>query len=91
MGGANRGDARSVARHRQPVVDRRPDLAAPNRCSAGPLMPRNQQQDAIASIDRPFESEVDCAPRRVEVVAMEIEGAVWLNRARLEFAIPASV
>src|SRR4051794_41696134 len=47
VGTPNRGDPRGVAGRSEPIVNRGPDLAAPDCRRAGPLVAGDEQQDAV--------------------------------------------
>lgn len=76
-----RGDARGMARGRQPVMHRGPDSAPFERRIALALMAGYQQQDAVARRNRPFQRPVDRLPGPIQAVAMEIEDPVGLHPA----------
>jgi hypothetical protein len=50
----NRGDIRRMTRSREPVMDRRPNPPAFDRRIAWPVMPGDEQQQAVAASDRLF-------------------------------------
>ena len=49
---ADRGDHSRVPRSGEPVVDRSPDLAALDRRFAGSMVARDEQQDALITVNR---------------------------------------
>lgn len=87
----HRGDCAGVARSRQPVVNRSPDLAAPNRGLALPRMAGDQQHDTVAGGNRPVEPEIDRIPSPVEVEAVKIDHPVRTDRARSKPPVPGRV
>jgi hypothetical protein len=91
VGTPNRGDPRGVAGRSEPIVNRGPDLAAPDCRRAGPLVAGDEQQDAVLRSNGLLERPVDCAPRGVEAHAVEIEYPVWFNGARTQSFVPTPV
>ena len=87
----DRSDPRRMSRYGQPIVDRGANPPALDRRITFSGMAGDQQQDPFAARDRGFERAVDRLPRLVEIVAMEIEDPVGLNRAALEPPIPTAV
>ena len=88
---ANRRDAAGMARCREPVVDRRADLAALDRRLARTMVSGNQQNDPVAASDGGLQAAVDRPPCLVEIHAVQIEDSVRIHRARCQAAIPASI
>src|SRR3954447_16395017 len=84
-------NARCVPRSGKPVVDRCADAPALDRRLPRPMMPGNEQDDAVARINRLLENAVDRAPRFVECHPVEVEPPVKLGRARAEPPVPARV
>jgi hypothetical protein len=78
---ANRCDIARVARCREPVMDRCPDLAALHRRVAGPVMARDQEHDALAARDRLLQPSVDRGPGVIEGQTMQIEHSIRLDGA----------
>ena len=91
VGASNRCNPVGMARRRQPVVNRRSDLPALDRRVAGPMVSRDQQDDAISCADRLFERPIDGAPGGIEVHSVEVDDAIRLDRAGAKPFIPASV
>ena len=54
-------------------------------------MTGNQQQDPLAINQRLVEGAVDRGPRAFQVMAVQVDDAVGLGRARAQPAIPAGV
>src|SRR6185369_16111623 len=88
---ADGGDARRVARGGEPVVDGGANAAPCDRRIAGPVVPGDQQQDAVAGRDRALERPVDRPPCGVERQAVQVEQPVRLDRPAAQTLIPAAV
>jgi len=73
------GDLGGMARCRQPVMDSGPDLSSLDRRIAGPMVPGDQQDDAVAAGYGAVEAAVDGRPSRVEVHPMKVEHPVRLD------------
>ena len=84
-------DLRRVARHREPVVHRGPDPAAPDRRLAGAFVAGDQQKQPVAGGDRSFEPAVDRIPCLIEVQPVKVENAVWLDISRPKPPVPAGI
>jgi hypothetical protein len=54
-------------------------------------MPGHQKHDALPGGDRPFETAVDRLPRLVEIMAVQVEHPVRLDRARAKPPVPAGI
>ena len=91
MSAADRRDRSGVARRRQPVVDRGPDFPALDRRIARPVVPRDQEYDALAPGDGSLQPAVDRGPGAVEIVAVQIEHSIRLGRAGTKAPVPARV
>lgn len=89
--GPNGRNVRSVARSREPIVDRRPDPAALNRWLAWAVMARDQQQQAVSARNSLIEASVDRCPRRIKVHAMQVDDAIRRSRPAAQLLVPASV
>ena len=76
---ANGGDARGMARHREPVMNGGADLASLDGWFSPPVVTCDEQDKAVAGVFRPLQRQVDRPPRAVEAVAMEIHDAVGLQ------------
>jgi hypothetical protein len=61
------GNVCSMARGRQPVVNRGADAASLDRWIAGPVMAGDEKDHALAMPDRLFKSTIDCCPRTIEI------------------------
>ena len=85
------GDLRRVARSGQPIVNGGADAASLDGRLAGAGMAGNQQHDAVAALDGLLQAPVDRGPGAVQRVAMEIDGAVGLDRPFGEAPVPAAV
>jgi hypothetical protein len=85
------GDMLRMPGRSKPVVDSGPDAPSLHGRIAGPMMPGNQQENALAARNGLLESTVDRGPRAVEIHAMEIEHPVRLDRAAPELFVPAAV
>ncbi len=88
---AHCGDLRRVSRRRQPVVDRGANPAAHDRRIAPSLMPGNQQYDAVPRGNGALQHMIDRGPGTIEVMAMEVEGAVGADISRSQALIPRPV
>src|SRR4051794_34499941 len=88
---AHGSNARRVPRSGKPVVDRGPNAPARDRRLAWPMMAGNEQDNAVAAVNRLLENAVDRAPRGVERHPMQVEDPVRLGRARAEPAVPTRV
>jgi hypothetical protein len=88
---ANGGNAWRVPRSGKPVVDRGPNAPPRDRWLTRPMMARNEQDDAVASVNRLLENAVDRAPGTVESHAVEVEHTIGLGRARAKPPVPACV
>ena len=75
----------------EPVVHRRANPPAFDRRIARPVMTGDEQDDALAAVDRSFERAVDRPPGVVEVEPVEIHDPIRLDRAQLEPTVPAAV
>jgi len=91
MGSANRCDPGGVAGDSQPVVNRSADPPALNRRFASPMVPGDEQDEAVARIFGALQREVDRSPCAVETVAVEVDDAVWLKRSGAELPVPRPV
>ena len=91
MGAADGRDRASVTRRVEPVVNRRPDLAALDGRLARPMMAGDQQDDALAPRDRLVEPAVDRLPSRVEGQPVKVEHSVRLDRAGAKATVPACI
>ena len=81
MGATNRGDFVSVARGREPVVDRRADPPALDRRIAGPGMAGNQQKHPFTVNEGVFQRPINGLPGAIQIMAMKIDNSVGLDRA----------
>ena len=84
-------DVRGVARSREPVMDRCPDAAALDRRIAWTMMPRDQQQQAVAASNRLIKPTIDRTPCGVEAHAMEVEHPIRCDSTVAKAFIPTSV
>ena len=91
VGSADGGDPGRVARDGQPVVYRRTDFSALDRWFPGAMMARHEQDEAVSGALGPLERQVDRPPRAVEAMAVKINDAVGLERARSELSIPRPI
>ncbi len=91
MRGAYRGDMRRMARSGKPVVHSRANPPAYDGRFAAPLMPGNQQHDAIAGANRPLERMIDRRPGTVEVVTVKVQCPVRADRPGSKPLVPAAV
>ena len=80
MRSADRGNARGVAGHGQPVVHRGADLASLDRRLTRPVVAGDEKDEPVACIFRPLEGKVDRPPCAVESVAVQVDDAVGLDR-----------
>ena len=88
---AHGGDARSVARGGEPVMDGGADSAPLDRRLAPALMAGNQQQDAVSGGDGLLERSVDRFPGAVEIVAVKVERAIGLDVAGAKTLVPTAI
>ena len=91
MGSADGSDARRMAGRRKPVVDRCTDAAPLNRRVARPMMPRDEEDDAVAGIDRLLEGTVNHGPGALKVKPVKIDHPVGRDGAGTQFLVPAAV
>jgi hypothetical protein len=91
MRASNCGDVLRMPGCSEPVVNRGPDAPTLHGRIAGPMMPGNQQENALAARNGLLERTVDRGPRAVEIHAMEIEHPVRLDRAAPELLVPSAV
>jgi hypothetical protein len=80
-----------MAGSRQPVVHRSAYSAAFQRRLALALMSGDQQQDPVSGSNRPLQSMVNCLPRTIEAVAMQIQRPVGHDPAGAKASVPAAV
>lgn len=85
---ANRGDRTRVTRGGEPIVDGGADPAPLDRRTAGTMMPRDQQDDALAPDNRLLQPVVDHVPGAIEGEAVKIEHTIGLDRARPKASVP---
>lgn len=88
---ANRGDPRGMTGRSQPVVDRSAYPPALHRRLARPLMAGNQEDEPVAGVDRPFERKVDRLPCTIEIVAVQVDHPVGLDRPAPKLPLPAGI
>ncbi len=91
MSAPNRGDIGGVAGGSEPVVNGGPDLAALDRRLAGSVMAGDQQHQPVARGNCSLEPGIDCAPRGIEVHAVEVENPVRRDLALAQALVPAAV
>lgn len=72
-------------------MDRSPDPAALDRRIAGPMMARDQKDQAIAPRDRLVEPAIDCSPGTIEIETMKIEDGIGFDYSAAEALVPGSV
>ncbi len=65
--------------------------AALDRRITRAMMPRNQQQEAVAASDRLLQSSIDRPPCKVEVHPVEVEHPIRINKAAPKALVPASI
>ena len=80
-----------MPRHRQPVVDRGPDLAALHRWFTRPRVSGDEEDDPLAASDRPLQAAVDGLPSAVQAVAVQVQRTVDCDGPRLQPPIPVPV
>ena len=85
------GDTSGMARGRQPVVNRGPNSSTLDRRIARAMMTGDQEHDPVAARNRLIKPAVDRDPRSVEVHAMQVEHAIWLDRAAAKLFVPTAV
>jgi hypothetical protein len=88
---ADDGNPRRVPRSGKPVVDGGPNAPTLDRRLARPMMASNEQDDAVAGVNRLLEKAVDRAPRSVQRHPVEVEHPVGLGRARAKPPVPACI
>ena len=86
-----RGDARRMTGRRQPVVYGGANSPARQRRLAVPVVPRNQQQDPVSRGNCSLQPMVDCLPRPIEAVPVEIEDSIGFDPARAEAPVPTAI
>jgi hypothetical protein len=91
MRSADCGDLPGVAGGGEPVMHCSADLAALHRWSAGPVMPRDKQQQPLPAVNGKLERAIDRVPSAVEVHPVKIEDPVRLDGSRPKPAIPSAV
>ena len=91
MGSADGSDARGMAGRCKPVMDRRADTAPLNRRVARPMMPRDEEDDAVAGIDGLLEGMVNHGPGALKVKAVKVHHPVGRDRPGTQFLVPAAV
>jgi hypothetical protein len=84
-------DGGGVARGRQPIVNRGPDLASLHRRIARSRMAGDEEKHPLACGDRPLQARVDCVPRLVQVEAVKVERPIGLDRPRTEASVPRRI
>ena len=84
-------DPGRMPRGGEPVVDRRADAPARDGRFTRPMMAGNQQDDAVASVDRLFQRPIDCTPGAIEILAVKVDDPIRLERAAAELPVPACV
>ena len=87
----HRGDPRGMPRNRQPVVNRGPDLAAPERRIAPSLMAGNQQDQPVTGGNRLVKPAVDRVPGLVEVAAVEVDHKIGRCGPRTKPPVPGGI
>ena len=88
---ANGGNARRVPRSGKPVVDGGPNAPTLDRRLARPMVAGDEQDDAVAGVNRLLEKAVDRAPRGVQRHPVEVEHTVGLRGARAKPTVPACI
>lgn len=91
MRAAHRGDVTAMARMGQPVMHGGADPPPRHRRFAAPFVTGDEQEQAVASGNRPLQREVDRDPCAIEVVAMQVEYPVGLYPPAAKAPIPAPV
>ena len=86
-----RCDARGMAGNRQPVMNGGPDAPPFERRLSLALMPRDEEQDAVAGRDRTLQCPVDRVPRPIQAVPVKVHDPVGLDAARAQAAVPAPI
>lgn len=87
----HRGDARGMARNGKPIMDRGPDSSTLKRRIALPLMPCDQQENTVASCDRPLQGAVDRFPSAIKAMAVQIQRPVRLDPSAPQAAVPSAI
>jgi len=91
MSAPDRGDVGRMPRGGEPVMDGGADRASADRGLARAVVPRDEQQHAVAVGDCFVEGSIDRTPRSVEAHPMEIDGPVRLDAPAAEALVPATV
>ena len=89
MSTADGGDSHSVARRRKPVVDGGANPPALDWRIARPSMAGNQKEHPFTVNKRLFKCAINGLPGALQVMAVEIDNAVGLDRAGKELPVPA--
>ena len=84
-------DLWSMPRYRKPVVHGGPDPASADGRLTDAGMAGDQQYDPIPTLDGLAEPLIDGAPGLVEIVAVEVDDPVRLDRTAFQAAVPATV
>jgi hypothetical protein len=82
MRGPDRGNSLSVARHCQPIMDGGANASALDRRIAWPGMTGDQQEHPFLVNQRLLQGAVDGLPRPLQVVTMQVDDAIRLDRPR---------
>lgn len=91
MGAPNGGNARGMARCRQPVMHGSPYSTSLERRLATALMAGDQQHHAVAGACCPIEPSIDRLPGSIEAVAVQVEDHVGFDPPRGKAPVPAAV
>jgi len=91
MGRPNRGDPTRVTRGRQPIMHRRPDLAALDRWFAPRRVAGDEEDDAVPGIDGARESVVNGVPSPIERVAVKVDRAIGRGQSARKPLVPTAV
>ncbi len=91
MGTANRGNLAGMAGMGEPVVDCGANLAPLDWGRARTRVAGNQQYYTIAGRNRRLDPVIYRTPGPVEIMTVQVERAVWDNRATLQAAVPRPV
>jgi hypothetical protein len=88
---SNGSNSGRMARRRQPVVHRSPDLSALDRWLARPMMAGDQEHHSLASSDCPIEDMIDRVPGAIQGHAVKVQDSVRFDVAGPELLVPTAI
>lgn len=91
MRSADGGDVGRMAGGRKPIVNGCPNGAALYRRLTGTVMAGDEQDQAVAAVDRMVERPVDGPPRAIQAHPVKVDDPVGLHRAAAEPPVPGAV